>query len=307
MINTCYVPHGINSEVFRPIVDGDVDYEEFKQFEREFKTHNDVEFIVFWNNRNVRRKKPGDVLLSFRAFCDKLPEEQAQKVALLIHSDIVDVNGTDLMAVKRAVVPKYKVIFSDQKIHPKIMNFYYNVSDVTLNIADNEGFGLSGAESVMAGTMIVSNVTGGLQDQMRFEDKDGNWIELRPNFPTNHAGTYKKHGSWAKPVFPVVRTLQGSPQTPYIFADHVNFDDVARVLYSVYRLKPETREQRGLEGREWMLSVESGMSSKEMCRRMVNAINHCIDNFQKRERFILEEVKEMPPIPEDVLGIVWPE
>ena len=33
-----------------------------------------------------------------------------------------------------------------------------------------------------------------MQDQMRFEDKKGNWIDFDENVPYNHRGTYKKHG-----------------------------------------------------------------------------------------------------------------
>jgi hypothetical protein len=31
---------------------------------------------------------------------------------------------------------------------------------------------------MMAGTMIMANVTGGMQDQMRFEDENGNWLNF---------------------------------------------------------------------------------------------------------------------------------
>ena len=40
------------------------------------------EFIVFYNNRNIRRKMPGDVVLAFKTFCDMLPKEEADKCAL---------------------------------------------------------------------------------------------------------------------------------------------------------------------------------------------------------------------------------
>ena len=55
-------------------------------------------------------------------------------------------------------------IYTD-RLDEKEMNILYNVADVTINIASNEGFGLATAESLMAGTPIVVNVTGGLQDQ----------------------------------------------------------------------------------------------------------------------------------------------
>ena len=85
-----------------------------------------------------------------------------------MHTSPVDQNGTDLPEVVRNVCPDYDVIFSHQKLDDKQLNFLYNIADVTINIASNEGFGLGTAEAVMAGTPIVVNVTGGLQDQCGF-------------------------------------------------------------------------------------------------------------------------------------------
>ena len=93
-----------------------------------------------------------------------------------------------------------------------------------------EGFGLSHAESLMCGTPIINNVTGGLQDGCRFEDENGDWIEFTTDFPSNHDGTYTEHGAWAKPIFPSNRSLQGSPMTPYIFDDRVDFRDLAEAI-----------------------------------------------------------------------------
>jgi len=38
---------------------------------------------------------------------------------------------------------------------------------------DNEGWGLGLTESLTAGRMIIAPVQGGMQDQMRFEDENG--------------------------------------------------------------------------------------------------------------------------------------
>ena len=49
------------------------------------------------------------------------------------------------------------------------MNYLFNICDVTINLASNEGFGLGTCESLMCGTPIIVNVTGGLQDQCGFK------------------------------------------------------------------------------------------------------------------------------------------
>ena len=45
-------------------------------------------------------------------------------------------------------------------------------------MTDNEGWGLGLTESLTAGRMIIAPVQGGMQDQMRFEDENGDWIKF---------------------------------------------------------------------------------------------------------------------------------
>ena len=149
----------------------DDEYKEVDLFKKQL-TDDGIEFIVFYNNRNIRRKMPGDVILAFKTFCDSLSPEEADKCCLLMHTAPVDENGTDLPVVAKTLCPEYKVYFSANKIEPKQLNHLYNMADVTINIASNEGFGLGTCESLMAGTPIIVNVTGGLQDQCGFRLKD---------------------------------------------------------------------------------------------------------------------------------------
>jgi len=147
----------------------------------------------------------------------------------------------------------------------------YNVADVVINIASNEGWGLSSTEALLSGTVIVNSVTGGLQDQMRFEDENGNWIIFDQEFTTNHTGKYKKHGKWARPVFPSNRSLQGSPQTPYIFDDRVRFEDVGNAIREWWETSIEDRNLAGQAGREFCLT--HGLTSKQMGESMIKCID----------------------------------
>ena len=47
-----------------------------------------------------------------------------------------------------------------------------------------------------------------MQDQCRFTDENGNWIEFDENFGSNHGGRYKDHGAWVKPVFPAAMNFR---------------------------------------------------------------------------------------------------
>jgi hypothetical protein len=97
------------------------------------------------------------------------------------------------------------------------MNYLYNLADVQMLLTSNEGWGLSLTEALLTATPIIANVTGGMQDQMRFEFEDGIWIDFDADFPSNHRGTYKKHGKWAFPVYPSNISIVGSPPNPLYF------------------------------------------------------------------------------------------
>ena len=291
-----WVPHGVNETQFFKIETLHPLYDEFEKFKQNFFNSNQYDFVCFWNNRNIRRKQPGDVILAFKQFCDKLTPEEASKCVLFMHTQGSDANGTDLYAVKDAICPDYDVIFSTTPVDVKILNFYYNLADVTINIASNEGFGISWCESLHAGTPIINNVTGGLQDGCRFEDDNGKWIEFDTQFSTNHARTYNKHGEWVKPVFPTNRSLQGSPLTPYIFDDRCDFNDVADAIKYWYDLSDSEREHFGELGREWVLGNESNMSAKNMSKRFIECIDECLEKWTKRKKFTLYRIKQKEKI-----------
>ena len=271
-IITGYVPHGLNHNVFKPISKDD---ELYKKMHDRFKKENDIEFMVFWNNRNIRRKQPGDVILAFKTFVDSLPDSEKNKVGLVMHTQPVDENGTDLIAVRDVIAPDCKIIFSEQKLTADELNALYNISDVVINIGSNEGWGLSSTEAILSGTPIINNVTGGLQDQCGFQDENGEWIRFDGEFATNHTGKYKSHGVWVEPVFPSNRSLQGSPQTPYIFDDRVKFEDVADAIAYWYNTPETLRNEMGLVGRTWALA--NGLTAEQMGTKMIHMIDYLFD------------------------------
>ena len=288
-----WVPHGCNEKSYFPITPLHPQAPEFEKWSNAFKSTHNVEYVMFWNNRNIRRKQPADLILAFKVFCDRLPKEQAEKCILVMKTQTRDDNGTDLIAVKNALCPDYKVYIHDQNIEPKLMNFFYNLADVTVNIASNEGFGISWCESLHTATPIINNVTGGLQDGCRFEDDNGDWIEFSTEFPTNHNGTFKKHAIWAKPVFPSNRSVQGSPMTPYIFDDRVDFNDVADAMQYWYEMPSEQRQEAGQSGYEWVIGNESNMSARRMGERFIECIEGCFENWKPRKRFTLFNTNEI--------------
>jgi hypothetical protein len=246
----------------------------------------EYDFILFYNNRNIRRKQPSDVIYSYKLFCDTLPKEQSDKCLLLMHTAAVDENGTDLPAVVENLCP-YDVKFTGVKLEQDKLNEIYNLVDCTINIANNEGFGLTTAESLMAGTPIIVNVTGGLQDQCGFNFTADDYISIGSLHNKEKSKHLVLEGEWVVPVWPSAINLNGSVPTPYIFDDRVNDYDVSHAIGEVYSWNKEERKERGLKGREFMLD---NLSNKIMCDKMIEGFEQTFENWKPRERFNLYRI-----------------
>ena len=292
-----YVPHGINTEEFFKITESYEHYSKFLEFKKNIFQGKDIKYTVFFNSRNIRRKSPADLIAAYRVFCDSIGKEKAKECALILHTQPIDQNGTDLNKVKEALCdPSYiNIYFSTQKLSTEQMNWMYNLADLTVLPSSNEGWGLSLTESMMAETMIAANVTGGMQDQMRFVDENGKWIEFDSDFPSNHRGTYKEHGEWAFPIFPSNISLVGSVPTPYIFDDRCSFEDIASAIEDCYKLTPEERERRGSAGRDWVTSDEAKMTAKAMSQNIIDVIEETLEKFTPRDTFDFIKVEDNAP------------
>jgi hypothetical protein len=276
-----YVPHGLNHNIFKPL---DKDNSQLLEFKKQLFKGKEYDFALLFNSRNIRRKQIPDTILAYRYFIDQLPIEQAKKCALVLHTERVFDHGTDLDAVIELIAngEQYNIIFTDSKFNPEQMNLLYNSTDCQILLTSNEGWGLSLTEAILSGNPIIANVTGGMQDQMRFEDENGDWFTPSADVPSNHRGTYKKHGEWAFPVFPSTRTLVGSPPTPYIWDDICSPEDASKQIMNVYNLSPEERKVKGLKGREWAVN-ESGFTAEWQGKRVIEAFDELFETWEPRK------------------------
>jgi glycosyltransferase involved in cell wall biosynthesis len=278
-----YVPHGINTETYKAV-------EVPEDFRKQVTGGKDYKFILFWMNRNIKRKQPSDVIWAFKKFVDKLPKEDQDKVCLIMHTTPKDPNGTDLFAVADRIAPGCDIKFSTERVNQEQLNWIYNIVDCTINIAGNEGFGLTTAESIMAGTPAIINVTGGLQDQCGFKKKSTkkyltaedykqigslhNWREWEDKLT---------HGEWVKPVWPRVQTMVGSIPTPYIIDDKVDVEEVADAIKYWYDKSPEDRREAGAIGREEFIG-EMGLSNTNMCKTLIDGIETTFENWKPKKK-----------------------
>jgi glycosyltransferase involved in cell wall biosynthesis len=220
-----YIPHAVRGDLFRP----------FSQEERrELRENNlhpdDVDkFIVFWNNRNARRKQSGTLIFCWKQFLDKY--DLHDKAQLLMHTDPKDIHGQDLEHIADHLgLGNREVMFSTGKVPIENMPVFYNLADATINISDAEGFGLSTLESLSCGRPIIANMTGGLQEQVMCGDE-----------------------TYGVPLFPTSKAVIGSQQVPYIYEDRLSNDQIVSALHSLYSLGDEGRRELGEKGREHVL------------------------------------------------------
>ena len=294
-----YVPHGINERIFFPINEFHPEYLALQDFKKQLYGGQTYDFNLLYNARNIRRKSVPDLMLAWKIFIDTLTEEQAKKCVLTMHTHPVDDNGTDLPAVKDMLFgnnSKYKIAFSTGKYPSNVMNLLYNSVDGCALISSNEGWGLSLTEAMICGKPIIATVTGGMQDQMRFEDENGEWIKFTEEFGSNHRGKYKKHGKWAYPVFPSNLSLVGSVPTPYIFDDRAEPFDIAAQIEALYKTKMETPEvykEQCKAAYEWATSDESMMSARKMSENVIDGIDETFAKWEPRYAFELIKVEPL--------------
>jgi len=225
-VESSYVPHAVDSEIFNVLEDDD------KRKElREKYFGSDDKFVIMWNNRNAKRKQTGTLIHWYNSFLKQLDEKEAKKCVLLMHTDPNDPYGQDINTILRDFeLDKGQVLLSKEKVPPQNLAAMYNIADITVNISDAEGFGLGTLESLSCGTPIVVSMTGGLQEQVT----DGNdWFGVG--------------------IEPCSKALIGSQQVPYIYEDRISEEDFVAALNEMHKLGREGRKELGQKGREHVL------------------------------------------------------
>ena len=289
-----YLPHGLNHKIYRPLEDTE-ELDAVKKMKLDLFGKEEIDFTLFFNSRNIRRKQLPDTMWAFKIFLDGLPKEKADKCRFLLHTEMVHEAGTDLEAIIELLFEeKYPnaIVVDEKRWSTEQLNMLYNMTDCQILLTSNEGWGLTLTEAMLSGNPIIANSTGGMQDQMRFIDEDGKWFTPSPEIPSNNTGRYKKHGEWAFPVYPTSRSIQGSPVTPYIWDDRCKAEDAADRIREVYDLGKEKRKEIGAKAREWCLSEEAGFTAESQGKRFIEAAEELFNTWQSREAFEVIDTDE---------------
>jgi len=250
-----YIPHGVDTNIFKKL-----DMNVSEKHRNGFLGKN-YKFVVLVNNANIKRKELPSVIESFDKFCKKLSDTEQTDTVLLLHTNPENKLGTNLNTLVDDCYSHLNIKFSVESVNETWLNYIYNLASVTINIASNEGFGITTLESLATCTPIIINKTGGLQDQ--YLDSCG--IAIQPK----------------------VRNLVGSQKTPYLYSDICSTDEVADALYTIFKNK-----ENYIDSNKYESFIAGNMfRSEQMCVSIKRSIIQTIQSFTKRARYKIGQVK----------------
>ena len=227
---------------------------------------NKDDFILFWMNRNARRKRPADLIWAWKIFLDRIKEEGKSDAKMILHTDPKDIEGPDLAAVSNHFDVNDSIIFSTDRISFEKINVLHNVADCTINISYAEGFGLSTLEAMQTGTPIIAPKTGG-QTRQVVDHRDGshNGVALDIDF----------------------QSMVGSQQVPYILEDYCHPQKIADAIYKIYSMEKNERIALGQKCKDY---VRSEFSYGKTIDLWHESMIETIENWESRyERWKVTE------------------
>lgn len=252
---TNYIPHAVPKEIYKSLPENDV-----LAFKKALLGPERAEhFIALFMSRNARRKMPSDILMSWKMFLDDMMKKYGHKRAtLLMHTDPLDPEGTNLHHVIEMLGIRDNVVFSNERVGFLEMTGLYNVSDVCVNRSSAEGFGLGTLEAMMCGKPIIAIKTGGLTRQV--EDHE----------------TGEQYGVALEPE---VKSLVGNHVVPYIYEDLISHKSLSDAFMKMYDMGPDERKRVGLRAQQ---HAHKDYDMERLITDWDRTLTDCIDNWKTR-------------------------
>ena len=227
---TAFIPHAVPEDHFFPLSKSERILRKEQILGKDRRDH----LVGIWVNRNAKRKRPNDLLLSWKMFLDAIEKKYGHRDATLImHTDPMDQEGPNLTIVSEMLGVNDSLFFSSDRIDFDKMNVLYNISDFCINISYAEGFGLSTLECMQAGRPIIAVKTGGLTRQV-VDHRDGseNGVAIDVD----------------------CKSLVGSQNVPYIYEDYAKTESICNAILKLYEMSSEDRDNLGKKARDYVLS-----------------------------------------------------
>lgn len=252
---TNYIPHAFPKGLYKPLPE-----EQIVELNKQNFGDRADWFKVLWVNRNATRKLPGDLMVAWDQFLNELEAKHGHRKALLVmHTDPKDAEGPDLLACAAAMGLQNHVWFSTEKLDYAHMNILHNITDTCINLAKNEGFGLSTLISMQVGRPIIALKTGGETRQVE-DYRDGT-----------------QHGVG---INPIKRVLVGSQQVPYIFEDLAGTQDSVDALMTVFEY---TDEEKAAMREKVLNYVDHEFNYDDVVAKWDTTLTKCIEDFKAKK------------------------
>ena len=254
---TNFVPHALPDDVFFPIPESD------KQRLKKQMLGNDRadDFVLFWANRNAKRKRPSDVIQAWKLFREKSSSYERGST-LIMHTDPHDSEGPNLLEVASQAGVLDSIKFSAERIDFEQMNVLHNISDACVNIAFAEGFGLTTLESMKVGNPIIAAKTGGLTRQV-IDHRDGTENGVALDI--------------------ALKSVVGSQSVPYIYEDYASVEDTADAIFKLYKMSKEEITQLGNKARDY---VQSEFRMEDTIDAWDASLRKLVKNWREGKRVI---------------------
>ena len=262
---TNFIPHSLPDDLFYPF---DEDKRRMHRMQTIGSERKD-DFVLFWVNRNARRKRPGDVLWAWSKFMKTIKSKHGKKNAtLLMHTDPRDNEGPNLLSIVERLDIVDSVVFSNQRVDFDRMNILHNISDACINISYAEGFGLATLEAMQCANPIIATKTGGLTRQV-VDHRDGseNGVALDVDF----------------------QSLVGSQAVPYIFEDYSSVKSIESAILALYEMPKNERRQLGKKCQQY---VSSEFKHQDTIDRWHETLLSLVEDWKtsKHKRWSLQEI-----------------
>lgn len=260
-----WCPHGIEEDVFYKVRQQDIPKSFINKTFKGFDPYGfDRNFL--WINTNQSRKRPADIMLAFDRYLTQLKKDGSDldSISLIMHTKPISERGNNLYEVRRDNCNYPDNIYLSHHYHipREEMRYLYAIGDVLINNSDAEGWGLTITEAMMTETPVIGTWTGGMKDQL--DEK------------------------FAKILYPNSQNIIGMGNTPYIYEDRVDIDQLIEALAYMNELSEEELDKMGEGGRE--LALVNGYTADKMVEKIVDGINKTLENFKPRKTFTASKV-----------------
>jgi len=275
-----YIPHAVDSNVFKPAAQKDIDEFVGKAFKKEHKN----KFKILWDSRNGNRKCITTALSVFKKFNNRIGRD----AILILHTNPLDPEGPQVFEAINHFDNKDDIILSIQPMPYEQMNLLYNACDFLISTSNAEGFGLSCVQMLTIGKEVVIPLTGGLQDQITCKK---HCPEVCPKGFEKEPKEGCKGYEWGKGISITNKYLIGSQVTPYIYEDRFDEEDFVRGMLKVYyankNLKKQELKERKEMIRKWSSSI---FSIDKMVNSWDKAIEDAITKFKDYQGYRIKKI-----------------